>query len=285
MYFRDKSNYGDLSAGSSLALDDALKQYLVSQGYTGSVQDMLYSFLGSLGYVGSLPDRLAQWDGTFSSAFNPATLPLLGWWDVTDGDTVTVVGSNCSQINDKSGNSNHLTQTTDVLRVPYEASNAITGGPSLVWPLGGATRMNFTTALSSVEMYFVGAYGDGTTATFNNFNSLLEGNSGAGLAEKIHGDSADNFWRTSAESPANITYYKNGSSLTSNIVLPAPFAVYHADYDAPSVGREFTKFGGESTNRSWYGPIAELLVCETKLTSEEQTDLLTYLYSKHGITP
>lgn len=47
-----------------------------------------------------------------AAPFNPLTLPLDGWWDFGDAATVTLNGSNVSQIDDKTGNSRHLVQVT-----------------------------------------------------------------------------------------------------------------------------------------------------------------------------
>lgn len=56
--------------------------------------------------------------------FNPVTdVPgLVAWYDPTDAATVTLAGSNISQINDKSANGYHLVQAMGANQPPYELS-------------------------------------------------------------------------------------------------------------------------------------------------------------------
>lgn len=57
-----------------------------------------------------------------SSAFTPASLSPHSWWDPSDATTVTLNGSNVSQIDDKSGNDHHLTQVVAIDQPAYTAA-------------------------------------------------------------------------------------------------------------------------------------------------------------------
>lgn len=59
---------------------------------------------------------------TISREWNPTILPPLGWWDVSDFKTLTLVGSKVSAIADKSGNGYNCTQGTDANRPVYNAT-------------------------------------------------------------------------------------------------------------------------------------------------------------------
>lgn len=49
----------------------------------------------------------------YSAAFDPSTITgLQAWWDASDASTITESSGSVSQVDDKSGNSNHLTQST-----------------------------------------------------------------------------------------------------------------------------------------------------------------------------
>lgn len=59
------------------------------------------------------PRRLILTDaGGGGGGFDPLTLSPAAWWDFSDASSVTLNSGNVSQINDKSGNTQHITQGT-----------------------------------------------------------------------------------------------------------------------------------------------------------------------------
>jgi len=50
------------------------------------------------------------------SPFTPNEFDPIGWWDASDLSTITQVGGKVSQLDDKSGNNNHMTQGTGSLQ-------------------------------------------------------------------------------------------------------------------------------------------------------------------------
>ena len=55
-----KAALQDQASSSSKSINDLWKDFLTSQGYSGSLNQALYDYLGSLGYSGNLNDRLVQ---------------------------------------------------------------------------------------------------------------------------------------------------------------------------------------------------------------------------------
>lgn len=61
--------------------------------------------------------------------WSPADLTgLAAWWDVSDATTLTLNGSNVSQMTDKSGNGNHMTQATASLQPILSGSELQSAG-------------------------------------------------------------------------------------------------------------------------------------------------------------
>jgi len=61
--------------------------------------------------------------GGGAAAFTPTDIDdLQAWWDFSDEDTITKVDDRISQVDDKSGNDHHLTQSTSSLKPLWEES-------------------------------------------------------------------------------------------------------------------------------------------------------------------
>lgn len=93
-----------------------------------------------------------------ASGFDPRSVAsLFAWYDASDQSSVTLNGSNVSQLNDKSGNGRNLTQATASLQPAY-VSNGI-NGRSVLGPDGTDDRLLLAADITAFNpRYVVGSF-------------------------------------------------------------------------------------------------------------------------------
>lgn len=140
--------------------------------------------------------------GTLIGGFiHPNHLSPAAWYDFSDAATITLVGSNISQINDKSGNGRNLTQGTAGARPTRSAASrngldtaSFDGGDSLV----AATASDWTFLHNGTNYLIASVQRFGTVADPNAAYTLMATNN-AGSAS--HGMTI--FWDDRASVPRN----------------------------------------------------------------------------------
>lgn len=239
-----------------------------------------------------------------ATGFNPKTISgLVGWWDPSDSATVTTVSGAVSQLNDKSGLGRNATQGTANNRPSYSGTingkNVMTfdgTNDRLVTGLESNTLTGFATffcvcevdasltdAQSAYKAPLFGRdidtfnalglllYVDGATLTLNrmwrgqghNFNG------GPAVARGVPQLFAATVGSASSDRRVN------GNSSTTTGATPGSNA---------AAGR-FLHIGEDPTQlRYWKGAIAEVLVYDRTLTTDEIKKVESYLGKKYGIT-
>jgi|ERR1051325_936271 lysophospholipase L1-like esterase len=112
------------------------------------------------GIFGKLSRRRTNKGGTFippSSPFDPTTVAnLQAWYDATDLSSVTKDGSNLvSQLNDKSGNANHLLQATGGNKPTYNASDGANNKAYIAFANGKNLLLSSFSKSQPYTIYFV----------------------------------------------------------------------------------------------------------------------------------
>lgn len=140
--------------------------------------------------------------GTLIGGFiNPNHLSPAAWYDFSDAATITLVGSNISQINDKSGNSRTLTQSTAGARPTLASASrngldtaSFDGGDSLV----AATASDWTFLHNGTNYLIASVQRFGTVSNPNAGYTLLATSNSLSTS---HGASI--FWDDRAASGRN----------------------------------------------------------------------------------
>jgi hypothetical protein len=226
----------------------------------------------------------------FGAGFwTPAQLgsALALWLDAEDTASITLNGSTVSQWDDKSGNNRHATQATAANQPEYVASTAVLGGK----PSVGATAATgyglvgtITPSFAAREWLLVTAYLDGVTALFpggNTFPTLMSGPEAFGFERAGVGSSGTaGWWSTSmwAAFP-----YRNGAETTSTTALPMPATLLR--FDGPNTVTQTwgIGFNQATTNRTWRGPIGEVIAVGETLSTADRQKLEGYLAWKWGL--
>jgi len=91
--------------------------------------------------------------GEQKNNWTPAEITTALWLDAADASTITESGGVVSQWNDKSGNNNHVAQSTSTLR-PVVASNALNSKPVIRFD-GTDDRLETATALFATPVFGV----------------------------------------------------------------------------------------------------------------------------------
>jgi len=104
---------------------------------------------------------------SISSALAPLTVPYIAaWWDASDESTVTLNGGNISQIIDKSGRGNHLTQATANAQ-PLYARNAVNGRNAMTYSTTNHRLVNTAMTIDRPSVFSVFRVRSGYTLAFN----------------------------------------------------------------------------------------------------------------------
>lgn len=232
-----------------------------------------------------------------AAGFTPASLPSLAiWLDPSNASSVTVVSNNVQQINDLSGNLRHFqapaaaqrptyTGTLNGLRVmgfvsgnPSELDcvSAFSLGPSLtVCVVEKATTLAAfagTVALDNTSTVRVAQHRwDSATAPSTVY--FPSGTDVAGAAAPDITAGAHTFMSVLDDAAHTVTNYIDG---TANGTASGVAALASGSL-AWQLGRTTT------TGANWWnGPIGEVIICNTALTAQDRSNLVSYLRTKWG---
>ena len=206
------------------------------------------------------------------------------WLDAEDTASITLNGSTVSQWNDKSGNDRHATQDTAANQPTYKATDAVLGGkPSVGAPSAAGTVGVVAPSLTAQTLFFVMAYGTGVETVFPGFSAyptVFSGPNANGQQRGGMGTTATDDWFSSGMWAAYP--FVNAATTTSTVALPMPASILR--FEGPSAVTQSWGIGHNmiSANRSWAGPIGEVVALTGVLSDEDRQKLEGYLAWKWG---
>jgi hypothetical protein len=214
--------------------------------------------------------------GGTGSAWTPAEIDTVAWYDADDSGTITESGGLVSQWNDKSGNENNAIQASVGLQPQYQ-TDALNGKPVVLFD-GSDDVLPITGSFGLQETYIVLNANDG--ANFTAWRWPLGG-------WTAWDNRTAAFWASSGSSDFNCTsgiLYLNGTTGGTSSMTFAPLSDYKVAgglRPAPVASRSDWKIGDGDDN--WKGGIAEIIVLPTASTTEDRQKLEGYLAHKWGL--
>ena len=232
----------------------------------------------------------------FSAAWTPANITTTIWFDAADSSTITLVGSNVSQWNDKSGNGWNATQSTSGSR-PVLTSSALNSRDVITFDGSNdhfVHSLNLSPAPHSV--FVVGTRTSSVNSYMTAF-SAIAANSAFGCVLSLRVDASANWgsyinsWVSAGTSALNSylimgiisptstsgteTYSTNGSLTTSS---------YAARYSGDAFNRR--SIGGDPAFPAGFleGSIAEIIAFNSALSTDNRQRIEGYLAHKWGLT-
>jgi hypothetical protein len=202
------------------------------------------------------------------------------WLDAADSTTITLNGSDVSQWSDKSGNSNHATQST-ASKQPEYRTNIYNGKATITGDSATFEQLNISNLLTSIDELFIVC----------RFNSTTEG---------IMGTTTD--WGNIVYREANTNYYPStpgsaGFSFANSSTSLQLFNYGQAGARVNGVQVKVNKMGVWSTvsdlyilarggdgGRNWSsGDVCEIILYDRTLSLNERLIVEAYLTNKWGI--
>ncbi len=221
----------------------------------------------------------------------PSDIPgLIGWYDASASDTLTVSGGRVTAINNRVSGGLPLKAlgTHGTVAPVHDPANALAGGsPALVWAAGEDCGLDlFHPGLNQAvqaavsDLFIVCAYKDGIDADFDGYTRLIADGADATICQGQPGSNA--IRHSSVVTRAS----KNGAAFAVS-VLPLPLSVLRfsatdqglSSFNVSSFGRKESS----SLSRSWHGPICEVLAFSSALTNEDAGTVQQYLNGKYGL--
>lgn len=231
---------------------------------------------------------------------------LIAWYDASDTSTITASGGAVSQWNDKSGNGNNVTQSTESLK-PTTGSVTVNGLNAISFNIDrllGSLTPNITS--NSLTVFTCG-YKDTSASAQTNFSRFASlWNTGLNFAEDYSGTAGIlGYWRNSSIGTTDV--YRNNAAITSqsyggtyNAALRSVFRLdgtnvkfWHKSQtpttgttSATAVNINSLTIGDAnqtaSTDSYLTGAICEHLIFNRALTDAEVDDVRGYLADKWG---
>ena len=216
------------------------------------------------------------------------------WLDADDASTITLNGSTVSQWSDKSGNGNNASQATAAFQPSYVTSS-ISGKSALDFDGSDDILLTSFTIPDNHTVFYV-ARSDGQTGTGSLLRPVW---SSTGGSPALIGSGAtrdptlqlDFYMLTNRITPvaasfldnetllAGSTYdgvrlsgFKNGSPYSTPLVLS------HSGFGAATIGGDT-----DDVTRRFHGPIAEIVMADTTLSTDARQKLEGYLAWKWGL--
>jgi hypothetical protein len=243
--------------------------------------------------------------------WSPAEITTALWLDAADVSTVTTESGNVSQWNDKSGNSRNASQSTSANRPTYSATG-FNGKPGAVFN-GSSQLLEITNALSltrnigSISFFFAAhtsgltgsnqalmAFSIGTAPTDRVSCAYLQDTKlrigGRRLdADSFAGASSSGSWNTS---PAVLCFQWEFAVAKASIFYngangdPLEATLHTAGNISDTDSQVTPKIGAIAAGVSNFfnGPIAEIVVTTSTITTNTRQRIEGYLAHKWGLT-
>jgi hypothetical protein len=245
------------------------------------------------------------------TVWNPSMISTALWLDAADASTVTTVSGNVSQWNDKSGNNRNASQSTSDNRPTYSATGfnskpgAVFNGSSQLLEITNA--LSLTRNIGSISFFFA-AHTSGLTGSnqalmaFSIGTSFPDRVSCAYLQDtklRIGGRrlDADSFavasssgsWNTS---PAVLCFQWEFAAAKASIFYngangdPLEATLHTAGNTSDTDSQVIPKIGAVAagTGNFFNGPIAEIVITTSTITTNTRQRIEGYLAHKWGLT-
>lgn len=248
--------------------------------------------------VTQLPyDHPYRWDGSFFGGpklWRPYNLgSTLGLWlDAEDSSTITLNGSTVSQWSDKSGNDRHATQSTAANQPTYVAA-AFSTKPALLFD--GTNDVLLHSGFQARTIYAVAR----TSTTINN-KSIAGAQKTSGIPGAFEGayylqggvparTARFQFQTDTANVGSNGGVFTSGQQFViGGVITDAGVLTVYLDGTAgtPASGSNWAGVGQAYLGAAWYnvyiadywpGEIAEVIICDTGLSTDDRQKLEGYL--------
>jgi hypothetical protein len=228
-----------------------------------------------------------------TASFDPLTYSPLAWYDPSDAATVTLNGSNVSQLNDKSGNGYHLIQATGV-RQPLYVSGGMNGRNCLSLDAGDVlSNATLSTVPTTATYYFVG-FVTNTTGD----RSFVGAGAAGGMQIRVNAatntitvlkQATASLLTTSAVLAANVqsvvtvTFADSGNGNSVSVRIDDGTPVTSAVGTTLSAAGPTFLFGAQGlVAEAFLGSLAEALYFPTVHDAPTQTLFRAYLKAKWG---
>ena len=218
--------------------------------------------------------------------WTPKDLNLSAWYDAKDSCSVVVdQNSKVSKWRDKSGENNHATQSVPSRRLTYLESDPLADDKSSLQSLSNLGRIGLEIpSFSMKEVFMVLYYDDSTDEDFDQYNIILS-STGTYGKYRIMGVKNEDDLSDSVSWSFNSQTFKNGSSLSSNEVLPLPNSVMRFVSNSVIDEQRFLFSGtySSASDRGWKGSVCEIIALPDSPTSADVEKIEGYLAHKWGL--
>ena len=193
--------------------------------------------------------------------------------------------SKVTEWRDKSGEDNHATQSVPSRRLTYLESDPLADDKSSLQSLSNLGTIGLDIPSFSIkEVFMVLYYDDSTDDDFDQYNIILSSTGNYGkhriMGVKNTDDLSDsNTWSLNSQT------FKNGSSLSSNEVLPLPNSVMRFVSNSVIDEQRFLFSGTYSgaSDRGWKGSVCEIIALPDSPSSADVEKIEGYLAHKWGL--
>ncbi len=225
--------------------------------------------------------RAGQWP---SSYINPTSISGCNLWlDFSDTSSITLVGGNISQINDKSGNNFHATQSTAADRPGQTTQNGLncgnwgttTNSKSLKYSPGGTSNNWREIAIVGV---WIGSNG------FTDYSGLFTGSTDVGTASGVglvgDGNNGETWYGIGSASWCSAVILNGTVTSTAFPAIKTPFVIQAYRTSDIGVNGYAVGFDRINSDRGWLGSICEVVAYNRELTTQERLILRNNLKQK-----
>ncbi len=250
-----------------------------------------------------------------SSSFTPLSLPgLIAWFDASSGVfndlgvTPATDGQTVEQWNDLSGNGYHVGQTTSGNRPTFQ-STGFNGKQTVSFDASGLKFLNTDQISGGTQIVAMGTGATGSVFFVGQFGSTTDG-FGRLISYFGNGQIVDNTssgsaaWIIRFSSNAELSSFRNGSFFADDAVSTDVNMRYGNIYDGANDTNYINNVGGTGVSCSltwtspgtisvssaslvggsfWSGPVSEIVITNTALSSGERTNLDNYFKAKWGL--
>jgi hypothetical protein len=225
--------------------------------------------------------------GTQKNNWTPADIDTALWLDAADASTIIESGDAVSQWNDKSGNSNHVSQATPSKRPTYSAGEVsfdgtddmlVAASPVFSDDFSGAFTLFSVSTLVGDAGYLYGSVDADGTGFYQGGSTnigLADTLSGATVNLKNHNISGKGIVGVVYNNQV-VDYSFNGTVVSAN---------YAYTFGTPTIN--FTignRLNGTSSATYWQGKHHEIILVNTALSASDRQKLEGYLAHEWALT-